>query len=102
MGEQKLEPAPSSFTEHVICAVCTGLHRGTSTTELIGTQIASPLHRRSGVRSKAAAAAGVQGAPFCLAPPMPVWHPSGRPGDGGASYRTTSNHSPPSLSAPLE
>ena len=31
--------------------------------------------RRSGVRSKAASVAGVQGALFCLAPPVPVWHP---------------------------
>ena len=42
------------------------------------------LRRRSGVRSEAAQVAGVQGALFCLAPPVPVWHPSGRPGDGGA------------------
>jgi len=43
------------------------------------------LRRRSGVRSKAAPVVGVQGALFCLAPPVPVWHPLGRPGDGGAA-----------------
>ena len=49
-----------------------------------GTRLtAEGVRRQSGVRSKAAPAVGVQAAPSLAAPPA-VWHPSGRPIDGGA------------------
>ena len=60
------------------------------------------LRRRSGVRSKAAPVAGVQGARFCLAPPVPVWHPLGAAGRRRSRSQPTSFRRVSSLSAPLE